>query len=311
MSDQAPSCCFIVNPQSAGGRTRQNWDKIAPAMEAALGELKVLFTDSIGSATKLCQQALDQGVELVISVGGDGTNNEVMNGFFLPDGTLRKADAQFAFIPMGSGGDLRRTLPHATTAEQMIAQIRSGTVRKLDVGKVTFQGANGQENQRFFLNITSIGISGDVNQRVNRSRKLFGGPATFFLASARAVLSYKNPMCKLQIDEKEAFEKKCHLIIVANGRYFGGGMKAAPDAEMDDGFFDLVILGDYSKSTMLGKGSLIYQGKHLNMPDTTLQRIRKLHLTCDREIWIDIDGEVPGHTPATIEIIPQVLPIRL
>lgn len=88
-------------------------------------------------------------------------------------------------------------------------------------------------------------------------------------------------------------------------------MKAAPGAEMDDGLFDMVTIGDYNRRTLLLKGSLIYQGRHIEMSDTTVQHIQKIKIECDRDIWIDIDGEVPGHTPATIEMMPQALPVLL
>jgi YegS/Rv2252/BmrU family lipid kinase len=273
-----------------------------------LGSVEVRFTTGSGDGILQTQQAIDEGCEIIVSVGGDGTNNEVVNGFFLPDGQLRNKDALFAFFPSASGGDLRRSLPTANTVPQLIELLSSGETRLLDVGRISMQDAHNKTIQRFFLNVASLGISAMVNRYVSSSHKPFGGTVAFFWASLRSILRYRNPTVRISIDDGPSTSSVCHLVAIANGQYFGGGMKIAPHAELNDGYFDIVTLGDYNRLELLLQGTSVYRGTHINHPKTSVRKARKLHAESDTDIWLDIDGEVPGRLPACFEIMPQCLP---
>lgn len=311
MSTPNTSSCFVVNPKSAGGRTKREWEKLFPSLQNQLGNATTRYTLGIGDGINQTRQALDEGYSRIVSVGGDGTNNEVLNGFLQSDGTPYKPHTQFAFFPMGSGGDFGRTLPCAENVQQLAEQLLRGQVNLIDVGKITFQTPKQANVERLFLNIASIGVSADINMRVNRSRKWLGGTLTYFLHSFLGILAFENPTMRLSLDDGPIQEGKKHLVIVGNGRYFGGGMKAAPDAIVDDGWLDVILVGDYHKAQLILEGSRIYRGTHIHMPQTRFHRVKKIHIEADRQIWIDVDGEVPGYLPATIEVIPRTLPICL
>ncbi|TNE47243.1 MAG: diacylglycerol kinase family lipid kinase [Deltaproteobacteria bacterium] len=310
MSTEMP-CCFIVNPMSGGGRTRSKWESYVPQLQNALGDVSFRYTEGLGSATALAQQAVEEGYRLFVSVGGDGTNNEVLNGLLKPSGELLHPELQFAFFPMGSGVDLRRSQPYASNLQQLIQQVQHGTVQHVDVGKVTFQSDQGTETSRFFLNISSIGMSSMVTAAINRSRKPLGGTAAYLWYSLIAMIRFQNPTMKVTLGDATPLEGRQNLIIVGNGKYFGGGMKAAPDAEMDDGLFDVVVIGDYSSAELILNGSKVYSGAHIHLPKTQVHRVSRLTVETDRPIPIDIDGELLGQPKANYELLHQRLPLRL
>jgi YegS/Rv2252/BmrU family lipid kinase len=249
-------------------------------------------------------------------MGGDGTINEVVNGFFAEGGDHAplslSPEAAFGVLPAGTGGDFIRT---TGTSRQLAAAARalaSARPRAIDVGRLSFVADDGRPAVRHFINIASFGISGLVDRYVNRSSKVLGGRASFFLSTARASLAYRNPRCRITVDDGAPVEQGIYNVAVANGRYFGGGMKVAPDAVLDDGRFDVVTIGDAGFVTMLTQGTRIYSGTHLSLDFVHVARGKKvlaepLGLA---EVLLDVDGEAPGRLPATFEILPGGIQLR-
>src|SRR5690606_27341047 len=188
----------IVNPNSSRGRLGRAWPKIHAKLEAALGPVEVRFTDKPLAATHLTREALQDGVELVIACGGDGTNNEVVNGFFAdprpgaPDVQIAP-EAALSVMMLGTGGDFRKTFGAAEDVDAQVRQIAAGHLRPLDVGRLEYVADDGRPAARYFINIASFGLSGAVDKAVNRARftKLLGGRFAYFVASARATLRYR------------------------------------------------------------------------------------------------------------------------
>jgi diacylglycerol kinase family enzyme len=178
--------------------------------------------------------------------------------------------------------------------------------RPIDVGRLTYTGHDGETHARHFINITSFGIGGLVDRFVNQSGKALGGKVGFFVATLRASLAYKNALVRVRLDDGEAEERVVYSCAVANGRFFGGGMKIAPEALTDDGLFDVVTIGDISLGTVIRDSSRIYAGTHLSLPYVTCARARKLHAdsASGEEVLLDMDGEQPGRLPATFEVVP-------
>lgn len=306
----------IVNPQSAGGQTGGRWPRLEGQIREALGHFHPLFTERAGHATELCRAALGDGADLVIAMGGDGTLNEVVNGFFFrqPDGSHRpvRAGAAFAPLPAGSGGDFPRSAGTPRGLADSVHKIAAATARAIDVGRLTFVDHDGNPAVRHFINVASFGVSGLVDRYVNRSGKAFGGTAAFFLASLRATLSWKNAPVRITVDDRPTEEQRIYTVAVANGRYFGGGMMVAPHAELDDGQLDIVTIGDVSTARMLLDGARIYSGGHLGLPYVSSTRARRLvaESATSEEVLLDVDGEQPGRLPATFEIVPLAIHIR-
>jgi YegS/Rv2252/BmrU family lipid kinase len=300
---------MVVNPQSQNGALGRRWHELAGVIRRHL-PFEEVRTRAPGDATRLAREALTGGAERVVAIGGDGTINEVVNGFFDGDQPV-KAGAQLGVIPFGTGGDFRKTIhmPRDTDAAARI--LARGHTRKIDIGLLELTGRDGRPATRVFANIASFGISGLVDQLVNQTSKALGGRLSFLIATARAGLRYKNQRVRLIFDgaEDRAVDATINTVAVANGRYFGGGMYVAPKAELDDGQFDIVVLGDFSPVEMMLHGPRIYSGTHLKIDGVTSRRAKTVRAEpIDGEaVELDVDGENPGTLPASFRILPAAL----
>jgi len=302
-----PRTVLIVNPQSQGGRLGKQWAEVAETIGRAF-PFEHVTTGGPGDATRLAREALRGGAERVVAIGGDGTINEVVNGFF-EDGVPVAPDASFALIPFGTGGDFRRTIGLPQEIGAAAAVIKANHRRKIDVGKLELTTNSGAKTLRMFANIASFGVSGVVDRLVNESGKRFGR-LSFAIATARATWSYKNQRVQLVFDGADRVEATINTVAVANGKYFGGAMKVAPDAEVDDGLFDIVAMGDFGFGDLVRSGRRLYKGTHLAMDKVTTRRARIVEaepLEPGAIVELDVDGECPGRLPARFELLPAAL----
>jgi YegS/Rv2252/BmrU family lipid kinase len=313
-----PHVAAIVNPRSGGGKTGRAWRIIKETLERDLGPVRVHFTASGSTprylpAAELAAKALKEGAQLVIAVGGDGTINEVVNGFFEKD-ELINPDAHLAILNTGTGGDFRKTFGLPADLDQCVARIAQGTTRKIDIGRLTFVADDGKEARRYFDNIASFGLSGAVDRAVNRAgvSKLLGGSFAFLCATLTTAIRYKAPPVRIATDQ--GFDEVVNVgtAAVANGRYFGGGMMMAPKAEPDSGHFDIVIMRDTKFSDLFKGSGKLYEGKHLDDPKVMYFHARSLTATPlgAEPVLLDIDGEAPGRLPARFDILPSAITLR-
>lgn len=304
----APRTVIIANPKSQGGKLGKRWTEVAEQLQRAF-PFDEQMTQGVGDATRLAREALKGGAERVIAIGGDGTVNEVVNGFF-ENGAPIAPEATFGLIPFGTGGDFRRTAALPQDIAEAAAAIAGGQRRKIDVGKLSFVATDGTPATRMFANIASFGVSGVVDRLVNESGKKLGGKLSFMFASVRATWSYKNQRVQLTLDGKERVDLSINTVAVANGKYFGGGMKVAPDAELDDATFDVVAIGDLGMGEVLKMSRKIYKGDHLSMDKVSVRRAKVVEaegIDPGAVIELDVDGENPGRLPARFEIVPAAL----
>ena len=308
----------IINPNSSHGRTRAAWPRISQALEAELGPVEPVFTDAPLAATLRTREALQDGVDLVIAVGGDGTVNEVVNGFFAPpsaaDDHPLRPQAELAILMSGTGGDFRKTFELGADIPGQVQRIARGTTHSIDVGRIDYTDHDGRAAARYFINIASFGLSGLVSNRVNRARftKKISGRFAFFWASFQSVLGYHMPRVRLQVDDQPALELGVNTAAVCNGRYFGGGMHMAPMARPDDGLFDLVIMHDMNTRELLRDPNAIYRGTHIQNPKVLSVQGRRIVASPlpGPPALLDVDGETPGRLPATFTLLPAVLKFR-
>ena len=302
---------LIVNPRSAAGRTGRHFDRIARAVRAAIGDFECAFTKARGDGSRLAREAVRSGGKLVVAVGGDGTASEVVDGIALQ--TPRDPDALFGFIPRGTGGDLRRTLglPQDLDAAARVLASRSALV--CDLGRVEFVGSGGAPEVRHFVNVAGFGIDGVVAGEVNRGFRLGGGKLSFMIASAKALLGWSDQRVRWRADGGAWREQAITALSVCNGRFFGGGMKVAPDASIDDGLFDVVVWSGLGIADFVTKRSMLYDGTHVKLPNTTVLRARTVEAEPleERPVLLDVDGEQPGRLPARFTIIPRALRVRV
>ena len=302
----------IVNPHSSNGATGRRWQEIEAALRGALGaDVGHALTTRPQEATEITRRALRDGYEMVVAIGGDGTNNEVANGFFDEDGAAIDDDAVMGVFRAGTGGDFCRGLGRGFDLAGNLAVLRGRETRRIDLGKVTFVDHDGQTVQRHFLNITSFGVGGVVDDYVNRSTKALGGKASFFIGAFKAFLTYRNQHVTLRLDDGPPQELAVNNVAVANGQYFGGGMWVAPEASLDDGLFDVVTFGDLTKGEYLRLGGSIYKGRHLGHPKISHQRARTVVAESDERVLIDMDGEQPGRLPIRLEVRPAAVLLKV
>jgi YegS/Rv2252/BmrU family lipid kinase len=309
------SAFVVVNPRSGSGRTAREWKSTETALEALYSQMSVAFTRSRGEATTLVRAALREGHHEVIAVGGDGTINEAVNGFFDQHGAV-SPDAVFGFVTSGTGGDFRKSFGIEAGIDAGIAHLKKAHIRPIDVGRVACVTSRGEPVVRYFINIASFGMSGVIVDSVNRAKiaKLFGGSFAFAFHSTVGALRYKDRPVRLIAGEFDAITP-ISTVAIANGRYFGGGMMVAPNAGTDDGVFDVIVMGGGSRSQTIADLKLIYTGDHLNNPNVKVVRSDKVVAvpvaeTRGKAVLIETDGESAGRLPATFEILPRALNLR-
>ncbi len=311
----------IANPIAAAGNVKDEWPLIERLLRANLPELDYAFTDGPGHATLLTREALRAGWEMVVSVGGDGTLNEVLNGFYdrpkaQEDFSISERgfvcaenstptpvnpDAVLGVIPMGTGGDFRRTLGLMGGIAETVDRLRGRHTRAIDLGQVAYLNHKDKLASHYFLNIAAAGLSGLVDHYVNRSWKGLGGTTSFAIGTLRAGIKWKNAQMAVVLDGTTEIDDMLQNVIVANGAYFGGGMWIAPGALVDDGQFEVILMRDLSFRESLVILPQIYSGKHLSSRKVTRHQAEQIAVRAvgeDRDILLDIDGEQPGKLPA-------------
>jgi diacylglycerol kinase (ATP) len=307
----------IVNPTSAGGGTAEAWSQIASDLRSQFGSFQNVFTEGSGHAVSLASEAARKGVKLIVACGGDGTVSEVANGI-LSSGK----DVELGIVPSGTGGDFRRTLEIPAQSRAAARVLRTGYTRRIDVGRVSFVDHNGAEAMRYFLGVASCGMSTKVIERVKagapdwlpvNTPKWLGGRISFGVSMLQTALRNEGTRLVVQLDDEHERNLVVANLCVANARFFGGGMKIAPDAKLTDGQFDVVGIGDLSALKIFTSAPRVYLGAHLSMPEVSHTLARKVVVRPpDRtsEVHLEVDGELPGKLPATFQIIPQALRVR-
>lgn len=294
----------IVNPQSAGGRTAKRWPTVEALLRERLGPLDVEATRAARDAERIAREAARAGVERILIAGGDGTLSEVATGL------LRNGLAEYAelgLLPLGTGGDFARGLGIPTDLEAAIACIAEGAPRKVDAGRVTYQGADGPRTS-YFVNVASIGISGLVNERVRDSSRALGGTVAFALGAVRAIFEYESRHVVIRVDGEVVHDAPLVLAAGANAPFFGGGMHVAPGAEVDDGLLDLVAVGVLSKPRLVALLARGYKGEHVDHPVVTQHRGRVIEAeAAEGDVPVELDGEPLGTLPARFEVLPKAL----
>ena len=298
----------VVNPAAGGGRLGQIWPTLAAALEHALGPLSVLRTTKPGEGRHLAERHLRNGAELVISAGGDGTTNEVVDGLLGAGG-----GPHLGVISVGTGRDFIRTLGDSNDVRAAVNAIASGRRKVVDAGRVSYLTDAGTTQTRHFLNVASIGVSGPTARAVNAAKH--GRPvhakAAFYFHTIVELMRFRSQPVRVIFDSGESIEVTTALVVAANGRYFGGGMMIAPEARIDDGLFDALVYRAEGKLRMVLDFNKIYRGAHTTLPRVTIKRCRRFTVEpLGEPLILEADGESPGRIPATCEILPKALVLR-
>jgi YegS/Rv2252/BmrU family lipid kinase len=297
----------IVNPNAGNGKGKRDWNKISSLLKAHSIIFEAIFTDSKKQAIRLSAEGISAGFRNIISVGGDGTMNEIVNGIFNQD-SCPTTDITLALIPVGTGNDWGRMFGIPLLYESAVKTISEGRKMLHDIGKVSYFVGNKPES-RYFINIAGLGFEAAVVKRTNIQKdKGRSNKAIYFYNLLMSLVSYRNTDADLLIDGEE-MHCKVFSINVGNGRYCGGGMRQTPEALPDDGLLDITVINGMGKIEIIRNLQILYDGTILSHPKVDGYRTKKLQVRSGKPLFAEADGESLGHTPVEFTIIPAAINI--
>ncbi len=299
---------FVVNPVSAGGRTGKRWGIIEEGIRRqGIDNFSVKYTEGPLHAAYISSQAIADGYQIITAVGGDGTINEVLNGFYTGGGLFNSRTA-LSFISAGTGGDFNRMFLTGEEVDQRITSILQAKREKVcDIVKAEFPSWEGDSSIRYYINVADLGLGSETCVRINRSGKLLGGFLSFLSTVLTTLIKHQSFEASIYIDQQEIFRGKLTELALANGRFFGGGMMIAPNAEIDDGRLDIILIEDMKKMELLKCLPQVYSGKHQSHPKVRMYKGQKIDIACSQKIWMEMDGETPGTSNLKVELIPAAV----
>jgi YegS/Rv2252/BmrU family lipid kinase len=262
----------------------------------------VLVSAGPGELTELAARAA-QEYELLVAVGGDGTVNEVVNGI------AGVVGPELAIVPRGTGRDFARTFGIRPRFDDAVRVALEGRVRTLDAGRVEYRAWNGEERLGWFVNVGSAGMSGAIARRANSGSKALGGRISYLAAILAVFARWEVSDVEVTVDG-ERRSGPMHDVVVANGAFFGGGLHICPEAAPDDGLLDVLLIGHLTKADLALTLPKAYRGRHLPHPKAELLRGRRVTVDAPQPLPVELDGEQPGTTPATFEVVPAALQLR-
>ena len=300
----------IVNPASNHGRTRKRWGEIRDALRSFFKDFRYEFTEKPCHATELTREAIRDGTELVIGVGGDGTMNEIANGFYEEEHIINP-ESTLGIVPSGTGSDFTKSLSIPQGLRNALRVITEAPSSPIDVGQVTFRSPQGGTQRRFFLNVADFGVGGEVVKKVNE-RRLERRASSYVRCLVETMLQYRSKRLRVRVDGRELPEDVYLVGAVANGRIFGKGMKIAPQARLDDGLFDLVLVKGMRFLEFCRYGWRLFNGSHLHINKVAFVRGRSVEAEPaeNQPVLLELDGEQLGSLPAKFEVVPKSLLVK-
>jgi diacylglycerol kinase (ATP) len=306
----------VLNPIAGGGWLKRHWPEVSASLRKHFGDFELRETQATGDAERLALDLAASGFDLVIAAGGDGTASEVADGLLQASQETGRT-AELGLLPCGAGIDFARGLGLPAEVDLTLKRIAQAKARKVDAGRISYVDDHGALASRHFINIASLGLSGATDRAVNADKRKgrVSAKALFYWRTVWEFMRYRFQDVVITVDDGAPVEARVALVAVANGKFFGGGMMIAPDAELDDGQFDIVILRAAGKLKLIWDIRLLYGGRHRNHPAITILRGKKVVVEPLGDVQkngalLDIDGESPGRIPATFEILPGALTLR-
>lgn len=302
---------LIVNPFSARGKTGKRWSLIKEIVRYYFQEYKYIFTDAPQQATQIVREVLKDGYDLIIGVGGDGTLNEIANGFFQQNHQLINDDAAIGIIPSGTGSDFIRFMKIPRDFKKSVELIKNSKNKKIDIGKIHFFPGTPEEKCKFFINIADFGLGAEVINKLSTIPSIKRDPFVYYKGLLMTLKNYRPKKVRIIIDDQQEMQGRYVIGAIANGRIFGGGMMIAPDAVPDDGFFDLVLIEDMKRLEIISNTPHLYRGTIKKHPKVRIQKARKIQISSDETVYVEYDGELGDTLPARFEIIERIISFRM
>jgi diacylglycerol kinase (ATP) len=284
--------CIILNPIAGSVKDvsliRERLKKLQPT--------QFRISEQPGDAERFARESVEEGHELIVSAGGDGTLNEVVNGI-----AAAGCNSALAILPLGTGNDFARHLGLPTNMDDAIEQIGAGQTRQIDLVRVT------SDLVRYFVNVSSGGFSGLVDEKLTAEMKRTWGPLAYLRSAAAAFPELRGYTTRVTLDDANAFDLDLYNVIVANGRYVAGGIPIAPEAEISDGLLDIILIPERGKAELALLAAQILVGRHLSSDAIIFHRAKRVAINSKPGMWFNVDGELIGNEPATFELLPGAL----
>jgi len=297
----------IVNPNAGNGKGKKDWNRIDDLLKKNNIQFSMRFTERKGQATEFARQIIAEGYKKIISIGGDGTLNEIVNGVFTQD-HCSPSEIILSLIPVGTGNDWGRMFGIPLVYEGAVQVIRECKIMLHDIGSVSY--FNGEKKEkRYFINIAGLGFESIVVRKTNYQKdRGKSSTAIYFWNLLSSLISYRNTQAEITIDGK-SYNAKIFSVNVGNGRYCGGGMRQTPDALPDDGLLDITVIKEMGRIEIIRNLNLLYDGTIMSHPKVDGYRSTNLKVTSESPLYLEADGESLGHTPAEFSIIPSAVNI--
>ncbi|WP_432662087.1 diacylglycerol kinase family lipid kinase [Wukongibacter baidiensis] len=276
---------FIVNPVAGKGRTLELIPKIKESFDREKIDYEISITEKKGEAEKLAEEGIQRGFNYIISVGGDGTTYEVVNG-------IRDKKVILGILPAGTGNDFARMIKMPRDYDEMLETIMYARTKRIDVGKV---------NDRYFLNCSSVGIDAEIVRETEGIKKYISGTSAYLLGVLKTLIGYKSKEIEVQIDES-VIKRNIELIAVGNGKYYGGGMKINPKADLEDGVLDICLVNKMSKAKFASLFLTVFKGNHVKIKEVETFSGKEIKIYGDESLLLNVDGDIIGTIPAEIKV---------
>jgi len=293
-----------VNPAAGAGRTAKKWPQIMSLLKNIGLRFEHDLTEAPRHAIELAKSAAKKGYELVVSVGGDGTINEIVNGLY-DAGNIK--DVMLGIISTGTGSDYIRTVGIPRRHVEACQRLLNPQKRVVDLGEVEY-ASSGRAVKRLFVNFAGLGFDAEVVKATTQKFKVLGAVPSYLMGLLTTFLCYRNREVTVRLDGRTDDRKVC-AVVMSNGKYGGGSMYVAPDADLSDGLLDIMIIDNISKPDLLWSLPRIYRGTHLTHPKVTAERAREIEIIPIQPMSIQADGELLGEAPASFRVLPAALNI--
>ncbi|MFC2013566.1 diacylglycerol/lipid kinase family protein [Chloroflexota bacterium] len=299
-----PHAKVIVNPKAGASSTHRRWSRISQLLKRVGLSFDYEYTEGVGHAIELARVAASDGYRYLVAVGGDGTVNEVANGIL---SSTNSTNTALGIVSTGTGSDFVRSVGIPRDYTSACSFLTSSRRLLIDVGVVEYQ-SHGQTLRRFFINAVGVGFDAAVVEATERLPKYFGGTIPYLGGLMRTLVGYRNKSVVLSIGGRVE-SRRILNVVVANGCYFGGGMRVAPEAELNDKLLDVVVVDDIGKFELLKALPMVYKGTHGTHPKVSMEKAENITVESSERVLVHADGELLGEGPASFGIMPAALSI--
>jgi len=306
IQNRTPRFYFIINPHAGRGSVGKQWPHVLDTARQRLGSVGFKITEGPGDAVLSTREALLSGADVIVCFGGDGTLNEVVTGMMDNNGPIRP-DALLGLIPNGTGCDFIKSVRIPKSPADALDVIAAAFCMPLDLGRLSYRDNQGRSAMRHFHNVTSFGLGGEVDERVNRTTKVFGGFFSFIWATLITAILYRGKKVFFRIDGSGEQSSTVLNFVIGNGQYHGGGMWVAPEARVNDGLLNITVIGNYSLPEIFWHFPKLYNGRLFRLKKVQGFTAGKIEAWSEDRVLLDVDGEQPGVLPVTVEVVPSAL----